>query len=138
MPQLTRLLTCCLCMVLLTIKTSTAQTRISDFGAVTPEEIALKECSFDKTADAVILFDQALSNYDDEYHLNTKRRIRLKILKELGIERGNIHIRFYSKDNFEFITRINAVVITPGENGKLTSTMLDRKTIFTRKLNEVQ
>jgi hypothetical protein len=119
-------------------KYSPAQLELPPLGTVNLSEFDIKECSFDKTADAVIIYDKALSHYNDDYNLVTQHRIRLKILKESGIERGNIHIRFYSKDKFEFIAGINAVVITPGENKNVTTTTLDRKTIFTRKLNELQ
>jgi len=115
-----------------------AQIELPPLGTVNTSEFDIKECNFDKTADALVIYDQAISNYNDEYNLVTQRRIRFKILKESGIERGNIHIRFYSKDKFEFIAGINAVVITPMENKNFTTTALDRKTIFTRKLNELQ
>jgi Domain of Unknown Function with PDB structure (DUF3857) len=114
-----------------------AQTNVSDFSVFTPEEIALKECSFDKTADAMILFDQATSNYNDEYNLVTERRIRFKVLKEKGIDRGNIHIRFYSKDKFEFIHNVKAIIATPDQNGNMVWSNLEQKSVYTRKLNEL-
>jgi hypothetical protein len=117
---------------------SIAQSELPPFGTVNLSEFDIKECSFDKTADAVVIYDQAISNYNDEYNLVTRRRTRFKILKESGIEHGNIHIRFYSKDKFEFITGINAVVINPRDNSNFNTVSLDRKTIFTRKLNELQ
>jgi hypothetical protein len=117
---------------------SLGQLELPPLGTVNLSEFDIKECSFDKTADAIVIYDQAVSNHNEEYNLVTQRRIRFKILKESGIERGNIRIRFYSKDNFEFLTGINAVVTTPGENKKFTTTALDRKSIFTRKLNEIQ
>ena len=113
------------------------QTSILDFGQFSGAEFDMKECSFDKTADAVVLFDQATSNYNDEYNLITDRRIRFKILKEKGIERGDIHIRFYNKDRFEFVGRVEAIIATPEANGKITWNSLDQKSIYTRKLNEI-
>lgn len=115
----------------------TAQTAVPDFGNFTLEEFNLKECSFDKNADAVVIFDKALSNYDDQYSLITERRIRIKILKEKGIENGNIRIRFYSKDKFEFIRKISGITATPDEAKGTVLTKLDQKTIYTRKLNEI-
>jgi hypothetical protein len=114
-----------------------AQTPVTEFGDFTTDEFAMKECSFDKTADAVIIFDKAVSNYNDEYNLVTERRIRFKILKEKGIERGNIHIGFYSKDKFEFISRVNAMIATPGANGTPTWSKLEQKSIYTKKLNDI-
>ncbi len=113
-----------------------AQTNVPQFGDFTREDLALKECSFDKNADAVIIFETGLSNYNDEYNLVTEKRVRMKILKEKGIDRANIRIRFYSKDKFESIIRIEGVTGTLGDNGILL-TQLDPKTVYTRKLNDV-
>jgi len=112
-----------------------AQTKVPDFGQFLAEDFTLKECSFDKTADAVVIFDQATANYNDQYNLVTERRIRFKILKEKGIERGNIRITYYSKDKFETIANLEAVIATPDESGKLMWNNLERKSIYTRRLN---
>lgn len=106
-----------------------AQNQLPDLGAFSTEDFNMKECSFDKTADAVRIFDRATSNYNDEYNLITDRRIRLKILKESGIDRGNIHILFYSKDKVEYITKINAVIATPDKVKGYVWNKLDQKTV---------
>jgi transglutaminase-like putative cysteine protease len=116
---------------------SFGQTEISDFGQFTANEFQIKECSFDPTADAVILFDKATSNYNDQYNLITDRRIRFKVLKEKGIDRGNIHISFYNKDKFEFVGRIEAIIATPEADGKITWNRLEQKSVYKRKLNEI-
>src|SRR4028119_888462 len=75
------------------------------YGKFTNEELQLQECAFDKEADAVVLVDEAISNYNSEYNLVTHRHIRIKILKEKGIRYGDISIPFYRKDDFEKIGR---------------------------------
>src|SRR5687768_16631583 len=110
------------------------QTPIPEFGVFEPGEISMKTCTFDPEADAVVIFDHASSGYDDHHRLITNRRIRLKILKEKGVEHGNIRIVFYHDNEFEFIRNIEAVVLSQEENGPVLQ-QLDRKTIFTRKLN---
>lgn len=97
----------------------------------------MKECSFDRSADAVILLDHAVAYFNEQNNLITERRIRLKILKEKGIGRGDINIPFYSADEFEFIRDIEAQVITPGSNGEFTINTLERKNIFERKMNSL-
>src|ERR1044072_3602171 len=89
-----------------------AQAELPDFGVFSEEDKNLKECDFDKEADAIILFNYGFSNYDDDYRLITLRRIRIKILKERGIENGTIRIRFYSRDNFESIQNVEAISYT--------------------------
>lgn len=110
---------------------------LSPFGSFTPADIALKECPFDKEADAVVLLDHAFSNYDDDYRLVTDRRIRFKILTQKGIDRANIHIRYYSGDDFESIRGIDAVILTPGNGRNEVRQGIDRKEIYTRKLNSL-
>lgn len=116
---------------------SSAQEGEIGFGTATTEEINMKECAFDNNADAVILLDHAVAQYDDQYQLITERRIRLKILKEKGVERGNIRIPFYSGDGFEYIRDIEAVVITPEGDGTFKTTLLEKKAIFTRQINSL-
>jgi hypothetical protein len=114
-----------------------AQESSIPFGQFLTEELDLKECSFDKSADAVILLDEASANFDERYNLIMERRIRIKILKEKGIERGNVNIPYYSADDFEYISNINAVVLTPGANGLLTTNVLENRNIFNRKMNRL-
>ncbi len=102
------------------------------FGEYSNEEINLKECPFEKNAGAVILFDEAASNYDDDYRLITHRRIRIKIFHQREMDRGNIRIRFYSKDKFEYIGNIKGITFNPEDAGSRT-TRLDNKSIFTEK-----
>ncbi len=111
-----------------------SQTPVPDFGIITQEQVDVKECAFDKSADAVIFFDKAVTNYDDDYYLLTDRRIRFKILKESGISRANIVIPFYSGEKFEFIRGIEAVVLTPDGDG-FKESRLDKKSIYVKELN---
>ena len=101
------------------------------------EDIALKEVPFDKNADAVFIWDKGVSNYDEQYRLITEREVKLKILKQSGIERGNIRILFYSGDNFEYISNIEAIVFTPEEHGGYTASTLNSKNIFKRQINRL-
>ena len=108
------------------------QSQLPGFGEYNQEEINLKECSFEKNAGAVILLDEAVSDHDDEYRLITHHRIRIKILDKREIERGNIRIRFYSKDKFEYIDKIKGRA-TNYENGNAVISELNSRSIFTEK-----
>ena len=87
---------------------SYSQMEFPSFGSFSAEDIRLKQCSFDPEAEAIILFDKAVVNHDDNYQMITERRIRIKILNEKGIDRANIVIPFYHKDDFEFLSKIQA------------------------------
>src|SRR5437773_1813948 len=86
-----------------------SQPTLPEFGVYSAEEIDLKECPFEKNAEAVILLDEAYSDYGDNYELITRHRIRIKILNDRGIDRGNITIPFYSKEDFEYIKGIQGI-----------------------------
>jgi hypothetical protein len=106
------------------------------FGDYSPAEMNLKECSFDKNADAIILLDEAVSDHDEEYRLVTRRRIRIKIFNQREIDRGNIRIRFYSKDQFEFISEIRGITFNQEGSPPLIS-YLGNKSIFTEKEDNI-
>jgi hypothetical protein len=106
------------------------------YGIVSNEEINLKQCSFDKEANAVVLLHEAVSDHDDDYHLITKHHVRIKILNEKGFSAADISIPFYRKDNFEQITGVEGMTINGGDGHGWVETKLERKSIFTQKTNE--
>ncbi len=74
-----------------------AQPEFETWGQLSQEERDLKVCAFDSEAVAIVLIDEAVSDHNDERHLITYRHIRIKILKEKGLEYGNIVIPFYAR-----------------------------------------
>jgi len=110
-----------------------AQPELPEYGTLTGAEIDLKDCSFDPEAEAIILFDEASTDYDDGYAMITKRRVRIKILNDKGINRANVVIPFYSGDNFEFIRNIEAITYTIEANGSYKTNALGKKSVFTDK-----
>ncbi|MEO6733239.1 MAG: DUF3857 domain-containing protein [Ferruginibacter sp.] len=106
-----------------------------DYGIISREEIDLKQCPFDKDAHAVVLLHEASSNYDDEHHLITTHHVRIKILKEKGFSAADLAIRFYRKDDFELIDRVEGMTIN-FTDGSRVDTKLERKSIFTKKTND--
>ena len=105
------------------------------YGKVTQEELRMKECAFDKEAGAVVLIDEAVSSYNNEYNLITERHIRLKILKEKSIEYGNVSIPFYREDGFEFISNIEGLVINGDGLGQPVIQNLEKKAIYSRNIS---
>src|SRR4030095_1526719 len=114
---------------------SYSQTEFPSFGSFNAEEIKLKQCSFDPEAEAIILFDKAVVNHDDNYQMITERRIRIKILNEKGIDRANIVIPFYHKDGFEFLSKIQAQTYNYDGSGIPSVLLVDKKSIYTEKQN---
>lgn len=112
-----------------------AQTPTSSFGDFPDEQIKLKECSFDVNADAVILFDKATANYDERGRLLIDRHIRLKVLKESGVKRGDIRIVYYSDENFEDVNSVKAMVFNSGDQKAITH--VDKKSMFRKPLSSL-
>lgn len=114
---------------------SKAQSKIPDYGSISKSDIMMTECAFDKEADAVILLDHAVATPVD-YNLVTVRRIRIKILKASALDRGNISIPYYNKDEFETLYDIKGYVHNLDENKVPYVTNLDKSSIFRKKINE--
>lgn len=129
-----KLLYCLLGCIILTI-TAAAQDN-SLFGYISQEELDLKECSFEKDANAVVLLDEAVSNYDDNYHLITNRHIRIKILKEKGFNAADVEIYFYRKDDFESIYQVEALITNIDAEGKMVQEKLNSKSFYKKNENE--
>jgi hypothetical protein len=107
----------------------------ANYGKPTIEELKLKECSFDKDAPAVVLIDEAVSTYNDERNLVTNRHVRIKILKDQGIDYANIVIPFYRRDNFEYISHVEGIVINTDNRGATIIQQLEKKSIFTKDVS---
>ncbi len=76
-----------------------AQTDPYKFGKISAEDLSLTACSYDKDADAVVLFDIGKAKFDmtDEgFELIYERTRRIKILKESGVNYANIEIPLVS------------------------------------------
>jgi len=104
------------------------------FGIYSQEDVNLKKVDFDKQANAVVLFDIAKTYYDDEWHMITDHRTRIKILNTKGLDQADIAIDFYSKDDFEYITNINGTTTNFDASGE-HNTKLSSKTVFTKQVN---
>ncbi|HET9745352.1 MAG TPA: DUF3857 domain-containing protein [Chitinophagaceae bacterium] len=118
-----------------TANISYGQTEFPAFGSFTASDVNMKECSFDPEAEAIILLDKAVAGYDDDYRLITERRIRIKILNQKGIERANISIPFYSRDDYENISRVEAYTYNFDEAGRPSFIPIDKKSFYTERTN---
>lgn len=113
-----------------------SQAPVPDFGQVTEDEKKMKECPFDKEAEAVTLFDKAVATHNDERNLIVNRRIRIKVLKEKGIHLGDIEISYYSSNDFEDLSDFKAAVYNFDEHGNVQEKDVEPKAFFRRKLDQ--
>ncbi|MBL0145485.1 MAG: DUF3857 domain-containing protein [Chitinophagaceae bacterium] len=114
---------------------ATAQ-EFPNFGRISNDEFNLKECAFDKEANAVILLNEAIATHDDEYHLITTHHVRIKILSEKGFDEANIELKYWRKDDFEFLDQLEAIVTNKNTDGNITTEKLPKKAFYKKDLNE--
>ena len=124
----------CSLLCLAFVSLGVAQTTLPEPGEYTEAEKSITECPFDKEADAVVIFDQASANHDDQYHLIYTRRTRIKILKPKGNRFADVAIRYHSKDDAEYVSDIEAYTYNP--QGVPQVKKVPQSAIFRQKLNE--
>ena len=115
-----------------------AQKELPPFGEISKEDLKMKECDFDKDAEAYKLISFGDVHYDvfaGIFIIVTERRIRIKILKNKGLERANIKLRFYSKNNFETIKDIAGITYNQDSSGKIVTTKLEKSSIYQKKID---
>ena len=110
------------------------------FERVSEEELSMKTYPNDTTADAVILYDDGSSTmkYDVEkgFMLTYDRFVRIKILRQNGVEWGNFHLSLYSHNlNKEEINHVKGTTINL-ENGKIIKSELKKSAIFKERENK--
>ncbi len=114
-----------------------AQKEIPDYGKIDKADLQLKECEFDKDAEAYKLLSFSDVHYDiaGDIEIITDSRTRIKILKDKGLDEANIKVRFYSKDRYENINNISGVTYNLDEGGNVVTTKLDNSSIYIKKIN---
>lgn len=122
-----------ICLLVTCYLIATTQNTEFEIGHISAKEMSISEYKDDPEAEALLLSDEAYSYYDDEYKLITIRRIRIKILNQKGLDRGNISIPYYSKDGFEMIEKIDGITYNYNELNNIVQSYLDKKSVFTEK-----
>jgi len=118
---------------------SIAQTETHQLGKITTDEVGLTSCSFDKDADAVVLFDIGKAWFglaDGQFELLYERTRRIKILKESGINYANIEIPLYNHGSIEEkITDLEASSWNV-KDGKMVQTAMGKSNHYEVRENE--
>lgn len=130
--------------LLVTCSISFAQKEIPAFGKIDKADLEMKDCDFDKNAEAVVLFDVGevycnLNLYGNESNfLRTEfdRHVRIKILTSKGLDRANVKIRYFSEKNLEDIRNLFAQTINLDAAGNIIYSRVEKNAIFRKKLNK--
>lgn len=112
---------------------------IPGWGKIDKIDLEMKECLFEKEAEAMILIKKGDVVYQrgSRYPFAMKKevRTRIKILKEQGFKEADIKIHYYHDNNFEKLIDIDAVTYNLDETGKIIETKVDNKSIFRQKVD---
>jgi hypothetical protein len=120
-----------------------AQKDIPSFGKIDKADLQMIECSFDKSADAMVLFDVAevycfLDMNSSTKWLSSQREVhvRIKIFNSKGFDHANIHIPYISDKNMEDIRNLSAQTINLDESGNIVISKVEKQMIYTKKKNK--
>jgi hypothetical protein len=100
------------------------------YGIVDTADLRLKDCDFEKSANAMVLFDKAEVSTELE-EVTMIRHKRIKIFNDAGKQNNaNERLAYYARDGYENIYDIQAQTINLDGNS-IIITKLDPKTIYT-------
>jgi len=108
---------------------------IPAWGKVEKADLQMKACAFDKDAEAVVLLDVGelvFLNGDIEL----EKRVRIKILKEGGLEKADVKIPYYYYKSLQSIGKLSAQTYNLDASGNIVTTAVDKKSIFDKKINK--
>lgn len=129
--------------LLLLFSASIAQKEIPSFGKVDKTELEMKDCEYDKGAEAVVLFDvgevYCSLNFNALFNpirTEMSRHVRIKILNTKGSDQANVKIPYLSFRNIEDIKNLSAQTINQDANGEIKITKVDKDAIYRKKVNK--
>ena len=120
------------CLVALSVKAQQAVPGFQPYGKVDMSDLEMKECDFEKTAGAEVLFDIGLMTADGG--LDMERHTRIKIFTDQGKNAANVRLEYFGYQGEAGIGGLEAETINL-ENGKVIITPLDKKLIYHQQLN---
>jgi len=116
-----------------------AQDKLPAFGKIDKADLEMKICDFDPDAAAYCLMDIGEVQYIfaiGQVYVQTNHRVRLKVLKEKGIEQGDIKIPYISKNRYEEISNIAGFSYNLDDAGNIVTNKLEKAQIYDKNVNE--
>ncbi|RYG52305.1 MAG: DUF3857 domain-containing protein, partial [Chitinophagaceae bacterium] len=111
---------------------------IPAFGKIDKTEIDLKECEFDKNAEAVVLFD--IGKFTTNFTGGTifselEIHVRIKILTEKGLGKADIKIPFYSYKGIQTVRGLTAQTYNTDASGNTVISKVEKDAVYEKKIN---
>ena len=109
------------------------------YGTVSNDDLQLKQCDFEKDANAEMLFEKADLYFGDKLDAITEEiHKRIKIFNDNGKGEADIkipYLAFWGGEHLEYISGIQAETINLVD-GKQVITKLDKKLIYTKNIDK--
>ena len=116
------------------VKTTYSQIREFQFGEVDKSDLEMTHYALDSGASAVILLDQGSAYYEETNNtMVLKHHIRLKILKESGLDKADITLRYIK--GYNPIQKIKSITHNL-ENGEVVKTNVSKKQWTNEQIND--
>jgi Domain of Unknown Function with PDB structure (DUF3857) len=117
--------------------------KLPAFGDVTKEELQMTECSFEKGAAAMVIFNEGESFFKinrtsavTPFFEQTEVRVRMKIFNSRGFDEANIKIRYPSYDRSVDIIHLTAQTYNLDAGGNIVVSKLDKSSVYDKKINK--
>jgi hypothetical protein len=124
------------CFFALSLKAQTGAPapKIQLYGKIDTADLLLKQCDFEKDANAEVLFDHAVVTYKYSTVI-MERHKRIKIFNDHGNDEASIRIEFAGVHRDEDIIELQAETINLN-NHTVEYTSVDSKTIYTQNVDK--
>lgn len=111
---------------------------IPAFGKVDKSDLLLKECEFDKNAEAMILFEtgEEYCSILSDVNFELVRHVRIKILNDKGLDHANVKIRYLSFKGLQKVKNFSAQTYNLDEAGNIVVSKVDKSAIFDKKITK--
>ncbi len=131
-----------LLLVFVTFLQAQTKVKLPSFGQVSKAELQMKECGFEITAGAMVLFDEAESYLDINFYNDqipmlqqTQHHTRIKIFNKKEFDKANIKIR-YRNDPSISIKKLNAQTYNVDASGNIVITKVEKSSIYDKQINK--
>jgi hypothetical protein len=111
---------------------------LPDFGKIDMADMQLKECPFDKSANAMNLIKTekvtfSVDAYTGDPKTVTEYRVRIKIFDESGFSNASISIPYIGNSRVTKINDIEGVIFNVDESGNIITQKLEKDQVFREK-----
>lgn len=127
---------------LLAMFSAVAQKGLPGFGKIDKADLEMRDCDFDKGAEAVKLIDWGNLYYDrgtvgvSLFKTIFERRVRIKILKQKGLSYANVKIPYYGRNDNEKMLTLDACTYNLDASGNVQVTEVKKSSIYSKRIDQ--